>query len=129
MDLMASSTALTGAEYGIVGAVAVPIVGAFIWFVRAMRADLKADRAAFREDIAQAHAASRQDISQAHAEFTGYLKDTSSKQTEVLVSVANALKANTDSMRSAETRAERRHDQVISRLDDLRREQGAGKQP
>jgi hypothetical protein len=45
-----------------------------------------------------------------------------------LVSVANALKANTDSMRSAETRAERRHDQVISRLDDLRHGTGP-KQP
>lgn len=105
------------------GAIAVPgllaVVYGFVWFVRSMRADLKDDRRAFREDITASHQENREDIQHAQRQFTSYLIETGSKQTEVMVATANALQANTQAQLMAEKRAEQRHELVVGHLNGL----------
>lgn len=103
----------SGQEFGLLGAVVIPIVTTFVWYVRAMRADLKEDRAAFRTDI-----------NQAHGEFTDYLKESAERQTqaavrqtEALVSVGNALQSAMAASEAHERRALRRHEQVMAQLE------------
>jgi hypothetical protein len=103
------ATELTGRDYGLLGALVIPIVGTFIWFVRAMRGDLKEDRAAFREDIKESH-----------SDFTEYLKETAEKQTEALVSVGNALQMSMRASEAHEDRANTRHHQVLRAIEAVK---------
>lgn len=101
-------------DYGIVGTLALLMMGTFLWYVRAARQDLK-----------DAHKTSSETIAQAHTDFTTYLKETASKQTEALVSVGNALQASIEQARAHEERANRRHLEVLNRLDDMESERAA----
>lgn len=86
-------------DYGIIGALILPMMSTFLWFVRGARIDLN----------------------KAHQDFTNYLQETASKQTEAILSVANSLERQIEAMRHHEDRANRRYDQLITRTEGIER--------
>lgn len=90
-------------DYGVLAALVFTMMGTFLWFVRAARIDLN----------------------RAHADFTDYLKETASNQTEALVSVGNALQASIEQSRAHEDRANRRHEQVMRQIAAIEKERHA----
>lgn len=90
-------------DYGLTGLVAGTVLTSVValtwWFVRAARADM---RQALLEST------------ESRKEFTTYLQDTASKQTEALVSVGNALERSLRQNELHEERAMKRHEKVMS---------------
>lgn len=84
-------------EYGPLGVVAGSLLVLFIWFVRAARADLRDSR----------------------TEFVDYLKNEGQKSTETLVAVANALQSAMRSQEDHDERAQKRHTDVLHRIEEF----------
>lgn len=85
-------------DYGMAGLIVGSMLALTWWFVRSARADM---RAALKEAV------------DSRKEFTVYLQETASKQTEALVAVGNALERSLRQNEMHEERAMRRHERVM----------------
>ena len=92
------------ADYGFAVAVAILAVLVGLWSIYAARRDVK-----------DAH----RDASRSRDEFTHYLREVGERQTEALLASARASTTAIDTMRSESARSEKRHLEVVTRLERI----------